>query len=247
MAPSNLNTKFIGMYRGQVFDNMDPLKQGRIKVQVWPMMSEIVNADLLPWAVPAMPLWGGAGSGFGMMAIPAIGTHVFVFFEAGDVYQPVYFAEAQNAMAGIPAEVAGDYPYTRVMKSPSGVKIMVNDANGSIKIATPLNSTIEIDGTGNVKLTSVAGVSIQAVVDIALLATGAIIITATGAVNITTLGNITVNAVNAAINASGTAKILSIGKTTISATNDVEVAASGTAKVMGQNVVIVGSLGVDIN
>jgi hypothetical protein len=53
--------------------------------------------------------------------------------------------------------------------------------------------------------------------------------------------------VNAEVNASGTAKILSIGKTTISATNDVEIAASGTAKVNGQNVVINGPLGVDIN
>ena len=184
MIPANMKTKFMGMYRGQVFDNADPLKQGRIKVQIWPMMSEITNPELLPWAVPAMPLWGGAGSGFGMMAIPAVGTHVFTFFEAGDVYKPVYFAEAQNATAGIPAETVTHYPFTRVLKSPSGVTISVDDAQGSIKIETPLHSILQIDQTGKMTFLSVAGIDLVALVNLVISVGGLISITAPAGVTV---------------------------------------------------------------
>lgn len=105
--------RFYGIYRGKVLDYKDPQGYGRIKVQVYPVFSEIADPEALPWAVPAFALGQGAGvvdpakpeaEGIGTFVVPRPGTFVFVFFEQGDPYQPVYFAEAQTALYGLPID-----------------------------------------------------------------------------------------------------------------------------------------------
>jgi hypothetical protein len=107
------DVKYFGIYRGKVLDNVDPDKLGRVKVQIYPAFAEIIDPAGLPWAVPATPISQGAGQfdpnditkeGIGTFIVPRINTYIFCFFEEGDPYQPVYFAEATTAKWGIPID-----------------------------------------------------------------------------------------------------------------------------------------------
>ena len=152
--------KFPFNYRGKVLDNLDPDKLGRIKVQVYPMFSGIEDEDVLPWAAPAMSMNVGAGSGFGTFCVPDVGANVWVFFEMGDIYQPVYFAEATDGQKGLPADriVADeDYPYVRTMRTKGGIQIKINDYNGSadhrdVRVDHPSGSWVEFYPDGRATL-----------------------------------------------------------------------------------------------
>lgn len=145
-------------YRAVVEDNIDPKKYGRIKARVYPMFADttLIPTTQLPWAVPAMGLFVGAGAGFGGFCVPEIGTMVFVFFEAGDPYQPVYFAAALDALKGIPSSSATDYPFTKVWRTKNGIEIKLDDKSGSedILVTHPKGSTIHMDKDGNIIITS---------------------------------------------------------------------------------------------
>jgi hypothetical protein len=53
-------------------------------------------------------------------------TNVWVFFEAGDIYQPVYFAEATDGLKGLPVDIDEDYPSTTVTETKTGIVIKIN-------------------------------------------------------------------------------------------------------------------------
>lgn len=144
---------FQGMYRGKVLatDTDETDKLGRIKAEIYPMLIgqetarllrkenttltiEGIATSMLPWAVPAMPLSGGAGDGFGTFAIPKVGTCVWLFFEANDINQPVYFAEASSGVMGLPAERLTNYPTRQIMKTSSGCMITIDDTTGQVLI-----------------------------------------------------------------------------------------------------------------
>jgi len=145
--------KFNGMYRGKVLDNVDPSKFGRIKAEVFGVFDGIVAVDI-PWAVPAMPLFSGAGVGFGHFSVPEIDSYVWCFFESGDLYQPVYFASAIDGVHGLPSERITDYPDTKVLKTKNNIIISINDKLGSeeIKVVHPTGACIQIDKNGNIEV-----------------------------------------------------------------------------------------------
>jgi len=153
--------KFYGTYRGIVVDNSDPLHLGRIKVQVIPYFVGI-DKDILPWATPKNPLvegsCGGASgygglagsaasgySGYGTFAVPQVNSQVWVFFEAGDLYQPVYDGEAQDAMRGVPIDANTNYPNRKVTKTVCGITTIIDnvDKQAIIYTAYGINGTID--------------------------------------------------------------------------------------------------------
>ena len=137
---------FTGNYRGEVLDNNDPNKTGRIKVRVYPMMvGEDLTEDCIPWAIPAMPLWNGSSSGQGFLAVPKVGSYVWVFFEQGDIYQPVYFAEAPDPTRGIPTLSAINYPNRKVATSSGGITFVVDDTDDFAMVTTFNDLTVLID------------------------------------------------------------------------------------------------------
>lgn len=93
-------TEFNGFYRGIVVNNNDPLKNGRVRVRIYPMFSG-VHADELPWAIYADPNMGGT-SNIGSINVPKVNSHVFCFFENGDYRYPVYFSAAPAIENGVP-------------------------------------------------------------------------------------------------------------------------------------------------
>ena len=148
------------IYRGVVLDNNDPKKIGRIKVNVLGIYKDIPTADL-PWCVPLQPPGFGAGSGFGMFVVPKVGSMVFVMFEAGDVYQPIYIGAAPDGVHGLPAERTTSYPERLVLRTPKGVVIYIDDKTSEIKISQPSGSYIQMDPTGEIKLFQLSGSYIQ--------------------------------------------------------------------------------------
>jgi len=168
--------RFPGIYRGKVLDNNDPSQYGRIKVQVYPMFTDIVDSVLLPWAVPAYPIWEGSGTGIGYFAVPDVNTFVFVFFEQGDVYQPVYFAEAPTAGMGLPTDRTVNYPNRKVLKTSSGITIIVDDTARHVRVNHPTGTYVLIDTTGKVQVMAVDNIDLISTKDINITATGNVII-----------------------------------------------------------------------
>ena len=85
--------KLYGFYRGMVLKH---LSHGMCKIFIPGIydnkLSAISEADKLPDAEPAPPLFGGCHNGNGMFSYPDISATVWVFFENQDVNYPVYFA-----------------------------------------------------------------------------------------------------------------------------------------------------------
>ena len=61
--------KYYGKYRGVVLNNVDPLLEGRLLVQV----PDVAGLAPTTWAMPCVPI---AGIQNGMVAIPIIGSGV---------------------------------------------------------------------------------------------------------------------------------------------------------------------------
>jgi hypothetical protein len=74
--------EFFGKYRGTAIDRRDPLRLGRLEVEV----PEVLG-DARLWAMPCVPF---AGRGVGLIAPPPVGANVWVEFEAGDPARPIW-------------------------------------------------------------------------------------------------------------------------------------------------------------
>jgi len=160
--------KYYGFYRGLVVDNSGEEvlpdetvshTDGRIRVQVFPMMSTVKkydeeqsqyvdievddtiltstvykNTDVLPYAIPAPAIGFGAGVDYGVFTVPAIGSYVWVFFEQGDINQPIYFASAPDATRGVPTSSVTNYPNRSIIKTPNGIEIVIDDTSDLLAI-----------------------------------------------------------------------------------------------------------------
>ncbi len=167
-----------GNFRGKVVDTNDPEKKGRIKVEIYPYFHNI-EAKYLPWCIPATPLFCGAGSGVGSFTIPEVNSLVWCFFEAGDIYQPVYFAEAPDFIHGIGEEKETNYPQSKVWKTSSGFLVVIDDSVPSITISYVGGVGVVISGQDNsVVITQPNGTSMQ------LSGDGTINISGSGVVNV---------------------------------------------------------------
>ena len=147
---NNQHEKFYGNYRGIVVDNVDPLQNGRCKINVFGVYDN-VEEDHLPWATFSDPFMGGL-EGFGSTLIPEVDTHVWVFFEGGDVRYPVYFAgapamngkeapdvpeesrETERETTFYPDDQAGEYPHNKVFKFKSGMTVEFDQTEGAERL-----------------------------------------------------------------------------------------------------------------
>ncbi len=159
--------KFLGKYRGKVLNNIDPEMQGRIQVTV----SDV--GGLLPstWALPCVPM---AGMQNGILALPMIGSNVWVEFEQGNPDHPIWVGCFWPGEAQIPALsmatppgvmaitmqtvlqngiVVSDLPGPTggiMLKSTTGAMLIVNDTgiyiqNGKGAMITMVGPTVTIN------------------------------------------------------------------------------------------------------
>jgi hypothetical protein len=156
--------RYFGKYRGTVANNVDPMQQGRVQVEVPAVLGE----GRMSWALPCAPY---AGSGVGFFAVPPTGANVWVEFEAGDPDYPIW-AGCFWGVGEVPALPA--LPGMKVLKT-DAVTIQISDLPGvgglTIEVnppavATPLKLAftaggIEMtNGAASVKLTP-ASVSVN--------------------------------------------------------------------------------------
>jgi hypothetical protein len=102
---------FNNIYRAEVIANDDlERKNGMVQVFVPGVYPESAKASgNLPWAEPAMPLFGECNKYSGIFARPAVGSHVWVFFEGGDHMKPVFFATIPSGgwlLSSLPGQFA---------------------------------------------------------------------------------------------------------------------------------------------
>jgi Type VI secretion system/phage-baseplate injector OB domain len=171
--------KMWGYYRAVVLDNNDPLELGRIKAQVIPYFVGI-DESIIPWAKPKNRGSSGAGVGFGDFHVPNEGTMVWVFFEAGDVYQPVYDGDANDGVFGLPDFRTTNYPNRRgftticgvtfyiddtakvvKLQTAGGIIATIDDTAETVKVEHPTGTYVYIDPTGKVTVYSVSDTLVQ--------------------------------------------------------------------------------------
>jgi len=137
----------LGMYRAKVVDNQDPLLFGRVMVWIPDIMPLVDNKSGI-WARPANnPIGGrnleeGSDNHFlGTSYIPKSGSWVWIFFEAGNINRPYYFAalDLENAKV-LPECQIGSSPSNKwvVFKSHDGRCIIISD--------DPDDARVEITG-----------------------------------------------------------------------------------------------------
>src|SRR5690606_38794052 len=134
------NNKFFGKYRGMVLNNIDPMQQGRLQVQV-PDVAGLAPAS---WAMPCVPI---AGLQNGMVALPVIGSGVWIEFEQGNPEFPIWVGCFWGSAAEIPA---------LAMVTPTGLPAITSQ--------TPLQNGLTISAppslSGGIMLKSATGATL---------------------------------------------------------------------------------------
>lgn len=136
----NDSGKFFGKYRGVVLNNIDPMQMGRLMVQV----PDVTSLAPGTWAMPCVPI---AGIQNGMVAMPVIGSGVWVEFEQGDADYPIWVGCFWGSAAEIPA-----------------LSRLTPPALPAITLQTPLQNGLTITDlqgpTGGIVLKSAMGASL---------------------------------------------------------------------------------------
>ncbi len=140
-----------------VKDNNDPEGMGRIKVDFywagWGNTSE--------WMRMIQP---HSGSGKGFYFIPEIGEEVLVGFEGGNVDCPFVLGTQYNGQASSGYNTPKND--LKVIRTRSGIIIILNDADGSVLIQDPSGNKYFMDGNGNIELEAPKNMTFNAGEDI---------------------------------------------------------------------------------
>lgn len=137
--------KYYGKYSGEVTDNRDASKLGRVKVKVPSVLGEDEA-----WARPCLP--------YGHFFVPPVASKVWVEFEAGDPGYPLWVG-TWYPQGAVPAEAAVDPPDNRVIQTASGHTIEILDQEGEEKVVLrhKTDAFIALDKDGSVILSNKEG------------------------------------------------------------------------------------------
>ena len=194
-----------------VKDNNDPQGMGRVRVQFFWQKGD----ELSPWIRMIQPY---AGSGKGFYFIPEVGEEVMVDFENGNAERPFVLGAHYNGAAK-----SGYKPTTKAIHTQSGTKILLNDAEGSVRIEDASGNVYEMDGKGTIEVKAPKNIIFTAGEDLKFSAGR----------NMTTnvANNLTTNVGNEIIQDSGR-------KTTFSSSTDIQVTALRDIDIYGKEKLI---------
>lgn len=135
-----------GKYRAVVLDNVDPLRLGRVQVQV----PDVLGAGVSRWAMPCVPL---AGHQSGVFLLPQVGTPVWVEFEQGEAELPIWVGGYWVDAAELPplAHAGLAIAPSLVLQTPSQNAIAISDLpgpDGGILLKTQSGAMIAINDVG---------------------------------------------------------------------------------------------------
>ncbi|GHD05184.1 baseplate assembly protein [Streptomyces violarus] len=125
-APSN---RYLGKFRGRVVDNNDPLRIGRVTVEV----PDVLGDEPSTWALPCLPFTGPES---GQFVVPPPGAGVWVEFEQGDPSFPVWtgcwYGAAEELPPDARRELQANSPSKLVVvQTPQAHKLVMNDTPGA--------------------------------------------------------------------------------------------------------------------
>jgi uncharacterized protein involved in type VI secretion and phage assembly len=130
-----------GVYRGTVAavgtkTSGHEGRLGQLQVYVPEIWGE--NKTDLPWADPVVPF---AGDGYGALMLPKKDDGVYLLFEGGNRDQPIWLGGFWSENAKRPEPAAEN---KRVIVSPNGHQIVLDDANDEIQLAHSSGNKITI-------------------------------------------------------------------------------------------------------
>jgi uncharacterized protein involved in type VI secretion and phage assembly len=142
-----IDRRIFGVALAQVKSNFDSTGQGRVQLK-------------LPW-LPGFEPWArvavlSAGDGRGTFFIPQDGDEVLVAFNQGNVNEPYVLGSLWNQSDPPPARLSTDARNKRIIRSPMGHRIELDDSDQSLKIETPAKHKIEIT-TDKIELSTSGG------------------------------------------------------------------------------------------
>jgi len=144
---------YFGFYRGIVKDNRDvsgsyPYR-GRLRIDVPQVFGSLLD-DQLPWAEPCIPILGGGRKegkySHGFIAIPPVGSSVWVGFEQGDPQCPIWFGSwfGHKDLGGEEREMGSEaivdkrtgvgYPDLVVFKAPGPPTLLISPPLGEPEV-----------------------------------------------------------------------------------------------------------------
>lgn len=142
-----------GKYRGFVVDNEDPEQRGRLRLRV----PSVLGSEVSGWALPCMPFGGLANQGW--FLVPEVDAQVWVEFAEGDVDEPLWTGTFWQASGDVPEEAARPAPTNRVLKTPSGHVLELDDEDGEerVRLAHQGGAELLMEASGNLSLTDSEG------------------------------------------------------------------------------------------
>jgi len=144
--------RLFGVYPAQVTDIVDPDGQGKVKVKL-PWSPDSNGGSYQVWARLAVLM---AGNNRGTWIIPDPNDEVLVGFEGGDPRRPYVVGMLWNGKDSPPDSMdASGNNYRKTIRSRNGVKITLDDTNGSesVTLVTPGGQTVTLkDGAASIEL-----------------------------------------------------------------------------------------------
>jgi len=138
--------RFYGKYRGSVLNNIDPMQQGRLLLQV----PDVLGAAPSSWAMPCLP---ATGRQMGMWMLPQIGAGVWAEFEQGDPDYPIWSGCWFGNASEVPALALAQPPALSafVVQTTAQATFMLSDTpgpTGGILLKTPTGALISVNDVG---------------------------------------------------------------------------------------------------
>jgi uncharacterized protein involved in type VI secretion and phage assembly len=166
--------RFFGKYRATVLNNLDPMGQGKIQVQLGDRYGMFPST----WALPALPF--AARGTAGVVALPPVASMVWVEFEAGDPDCPIWTGAFWPDAGGFPLKaLAGATPVTPNihLQTTTGVSVTLSDLPATqVQVLTPTGAMVVI-GAAGITITNGQGASIVMAGKSVIINEGALIIT----------------------------------------------------------------------
>jgi uncharacterized protein involved in type VI secretion and phage assembly len=137
--------KYFGKYRGSVIDNIDPMRMGRLMVQV-PDISGLTSK----WAMPCFPV---TGKQMGLWVLPLVGSGVWVEFEQGNPDYPIWTGCFPGSATDLPVLALAGNPASPSIVLQTGLQntLMISDMpgpTGGILLKTTTGAMISINDIG---------------------------------------------------------------------------------------------------
>jgi len=160
-----------GVALAEVVENIDPTNQGRVQLRL-PWLP-----DVEPWGRVAS---GSGGPGRGMYFIPQVGDEVLIAFHHGDVREVYVIGSLWSSHHEPPTKSTLDPKNRRVIRTPIGHEIELDDLDKSVTVKTATGNTLRMEpsqieistngGSTKVVMETSGAVSVTANVSIAIKA-----------------------------------------------------------------------------